>query len=73
MENNSLKSYALMCECAEHVARFGILSDFLKKGITDYYSYKSKNEELPPEEMEVLNAKYQEFQAFFKKMIIQRS
>jgi len=68
MENNSLKDYALMCECAESVARFGILSDFLKKGITDYYSYKSKNEELSPEEMEILNAKYREFQDFFQKL-----
>ena len=68
MENNSLKDYALMCECAENVARFGILSDFLKRGITDFYSYKSKNEELPPEEMEILNAKYREFQDFFQKL-----
>lgn len=68
MENNSLKDYALMCECAEKVARFGILSDFLKRGITDYYSYKSKNEELSPEEMEILNAKYSEFQDFFQKL-----
>ena len=68
MENNSLKDYALMCECAENVARFGILSDFLKRGITDYYSYKSKNEELSPEEMEILNAKYREFQDFFQKL-----
>ena len=68
MENNSLKDYALMCECAQKVASFGILSDFLKKGITDYYSYKSKNEELSPEEMEILNAKYREFQDFFQKL-----
>lgn len=57
-----------MCECAEEVARFGILSDFLKRAVTDFYSYKSKNETLPADEMEILDSKYSEFKALFEKV-----
>jgi len=64
----NLQDYALMCECAEEVARFGILSDFMKKGITDFYSFKSKKEELAADEMQVLTNKMHEMQIFLEKL-----
>lgn len=64
----NLQEYALMCECAEEVAKFGILSDFMKKGITDFYSFKSKREELAADQMLVLTNKMHEMQIFFEKV-----
>ena len=68
MENISLKDYARMCDCAEDVARFGILSDFLKKGITDLLSYESKEAKMPAEEIDILKTKYQAFQILFESI-----
>mgnify|MGYP003351330777 CR=1 FL=1 len=67
MENKNLKDYALMCECSEKVASFGILADFLKKGIMDYYSYKSTGAEMPLEEKEILEQKYDNYRIILKK------
>jgi hypothetical protein len=64
----NLQDYALMCECAEEIAKFGILSDFMKKGITDFYSFKSKREELAADQMLVLTNKMHEMQIFFEKV-----
>lgn len=69
MENKSLKDFALMCECSEKVASFGILADFLKRGVMDYYSYKSTGSEMPIEEKEMLNQGYDRFQNFLKEVI----
>jgi len=69
MENKSLKDFALMCECSEKVANFGILADFLKRGVMDYYSYKSTGSEMPIEEKEMLNQGYDRFQNFLKEVI----
>lgn len=69
MENKSLKDYALMCECSEKVASFGILTDFLKKGVMDYYSYKSTGAEMPDEEKEIFFQKYDKLQDFVKEII----
>lgn len=69
MENKSLKDFALMCECSEKVANFGILADFLKRGVMDYYSYKSTGSEMPIEEKEMLNQGYDKFQNFLKEII----
>lgn len=66
MEDKSLKDFALMCECSEKVARFGILADFLKKAVMDYYSYKSKQAAMPDEDREVFIKKYNELQEFLK-------
>lgn len=62
MENQSLKDYALFCECAERAAKFGILLDFMKKGVNDFYTYKSRKERLAADEMDVFMDKYQELQ-----------
>lgn len=69
MENKSLKDFALICECSEKVASFGILADFLKRGVMDYYSYKSTGSEMPVEEKEMLNQGYDRFQNFLKEVI----
>jgi hypothetical protein len=69
MENKSLKDFALMCECSEKVAQFGILADFLKKGVMDYYSYKSTGAEMPSEDKEILEEKYNKFHEFLKEII----
>ena len=69
MENKNLKDYALMCECSEKVASFGILADFLKKGVMDYYSYKSTGAEMSLEEMQILEQKYNRLQDFLKEII----
>jgi|688.fasta_scaffold70631_8 hypothetical protein len=69
MENKNLKDYALMCECSEKVASFGILADFLKKGVMDYYSYKSTGAEMPLEEKEILEQKYDKLQDYFKEIV----
>lgn len=69
MENINLKDYALMCDCATDVARFGILSDFLKKGITDFLSYETKKEKMPTDEIDILKTKYQDFQTLFGLII----
>ena len=66
MDNKSLKDFALMCECSKKVAQFGILADFLKKAVMDYYSYKSRGAELPDEDREVFIQKYNELQEFLK-------
>jgi hypothetical protein len=65
----NLQDYALMCECAEEVARFGILSDFMKKAVTDFYSFKSNREELALDDMKILEKKLHELQIFFEKII----
>ena len=69
MENKSLKDFALMCECSEKVAIFGILADFLKKGVMDYYSYISTGAEMPAEEKEILERKYDRLQDFLKEIV----
>jgi len=69
MENKSLKDFALMCECSEKVASFGILADFLKKGVMDYYSYKSTGAEMPLEEREILAQKYDRLQDFLEEIV----
>jgi hypothetical protein len=69
MENKSLKDFALMCECSEKVASFGILTDFLRRGVMDYYSYKSIGEEMPLDEMQILEQKYDRLQDFLKEII----
>ena len=66
MENKSLKDFALMCECSKKVAQFGILADFLKKAVMDYYSYKSSGAEMSDEDREVFIQKYNELQEFLK-------
>lgn len=69
MENKSLKDFALMCECSEKVASFGILADFLKKGVMDYYSYKSTGAKMPLEEREILAQKYDRLQDFLEEIV----
>lgn len=69
MENKSLKDFALMCECSEKVASFGILADFLKKGVMDYYSYKSTGAEMPDEEKNILFEKFDKLQDFIKEIV----
>ena len=69
MENKSLKDFALMCECSEKVASFGILADFLKRGVMDYYSYKSNGAEMPIEEKEMLDQGYDKLQKFLKEIL----
>lgn len=69
MENKSLKDFALMCECSEKVASFGILADFLKKAVMDYYSYKSTGAEMPDEDKEIFFQKYERLQDFVKEII----
>ena len=69
MENKSLKDFALMCECSEKVASFGILEDFLKRGVMDYYSYKSTGAEMPIEEKEMLDQGYDKLQNFLKEIV----
>lgn len=69
MENKSLKDFALMCECSEKVASFGILADFLKKGVMDYYSYKSTGVEMPEEDWQILKQKYDRLQDFLKEIV----
>ena len=68
MENITLKDYARMCDCAQDVARFGILSDFLKKGVTDFLSYASKEAKMPVDEIDILKKKYQDFQTLFESI-----
>ena len=69
MENNSLKDYSLMCDCAESTARFGILLDFLKHSSTHFYSLKAKQEAASLEDIELLKSKYQELDGFIKSMV----
>lgn len=61
-----LKDFALLCECSEKVSRFGILADFIKRAVMDYYSYKGANKEMPDEDREVFIKKYYELQEFLK-------
>jgi hypothetical protein len=65
-KNLNLKEVALMCECSEKVASFGILADFLKKAVMDYYSYKTNGSEMPGDDKEIFSKKYQELQDFLK-------
>jgi len=69
MENQSLKDYALFCECAEQAAKFGILVDFMKKGVTDFYTFKAKKQELTPDDMDVFMDKYHELQTFINDIV----
>ena len=69
MENKSLKDFALMCECSEKVASFGILADFLKKAVMDYYSYISTGVEMPEEDWQILKQKYDRLQDFLKEIV----
>lgn len=69
MENKTLNEFALMCECAQSAATIGILTDFLKKAVTDFYSHKSNKTEFKQEEMEVFRKKYEEFQGLLKEII----
>lgn len=66
MENKSLKDFAFLCECSEKVYRFGVLADFMKRAVMDYYSYKGAGKEMPDEEREVFIQKYNELQEFLK-------
>ena len=61
-----LKDLALLCECSEKVSKFGILADFMKRAVMDYYSYKGGNKEMPVEEKEIFAKKYHELQEFLK-------
>lgn len=58
-----------MCECSEKVASFGILADFLKKGVMDYYSYRSTGAEMPEEDWQILKQKYDRLQDFLKEIV----
>lgn len=69
MENKSLKDFALMCECSEKVASFGILADFLKKAVMDYYSYISTGAKMPEEDWQILKQKYDRLQDFLKEIV----
>jgi len=69
MENKSLKDFALMCECSEKVASFGILVDFLKKGVMDYYSYISAGAVMPDQDKEIFFQKYERLQDFLKEIV----
>jgi hypothetical protein len=69
MENKSLKDFALMCDCSEKVAQFGIWADFMKKAVMDYYSYKSTGSEMPSEEKEMINQVYDKLQNFLKEIV----
>lgn len=62
----NLKDVALLCECSEKVSRFGILADFMKRAVMDYYSYKGKRAEMPDEDREIFIKKYHELQDFLK-------
>lgn len=68
MEEKSLKlkDFALLCECSGKVNQFGILADFLKRAVMDYYSYKGAGKEMPDEDREVFIKKYNELQEFLK-------
>lgn len=66
--NNSLKEFALMCECSDKVASFGILADFMKRAVMDYYSYKSKGVDMPQEEKDIFMTKYNELRDFLIKI-----
>ena len=68
-KNNSLKDYAFMCECSDKVASFGILADFIKRAVMDYYSYKSTGAVMPDEEKEVFLKKYNEIRNFLANVI----
>lgn len=65
----TLREYATRCECSLEVAKFGLLSEFIRKGVTDFYSFKSKGEELAEDEMQVLTNKMHEMQVFFEEII----
>jgi hypothetical protein len=69
VENKSLKDFALMCDCSEKVAQFGIWADFMKKAVMDYYSYKSTGSEMPSEEKEMINQVYDKLQNFLKEIV----
>ena len=69
MENNSLKDFAFMCECSEKVASFGILADFMKRAVMDYYSYQSKGVEMPIDDKVILVEKYNKLQDFLKEIV----
>jgi len=65
----NLQDYSLMCECSLEVAKFGLLTEFIRKGVTDFYSFKSKREDLAKEEMQVLAEKIHELEEFFSLLI----
>ena len=69
MENKTLKDFALMCECSEKIASFGILADFMKRAVMDYYSYKSTGADMPMEEKELMSKKYDKLQEFLKDVV----
>jgi hypothetical protein len=52
MENQNLKDYALFCAFAEQAAKFGILLDFVQKGVTDICTLKSRKEQIA--ELEII-------------------
>jgi len=65
----SLKEFALMCECSEKANQFGILADFMKKAVMDYYSYKAVAKEMPVEDKEILEQKYDRLRDFLKEVV----
>jgi hypothetical protein len=72
MENNNLstlKDVALLCECSEKTASFGIWADFMKRAVMDYYSYRAKGAEMPREEKDMINQVYDKLQDFLKEIV----
>lgn len=67
-KNLNLKDFALMCDLSEKVSRFGILADFLKRAIMDYYTYKSSKQNMPLEELEIFKQKYRILLAYFEEI-----
>jgi|GEM_PF-2581846 len=69
MTKRSLKDCALRYECAEQIAKCGIQIDFIKEATADFLSYKSNNEVMPSDELEILTDRYQAFQQLFESII----
>lgn len=69
MENQKLEDYALICECAEEAARFGILLDFLKQAGSYFYSLRAKGKKAQEADIELLKNKFQELEDFISNIV----
>ena len=69
MENKTIDEYALVFECAEESAKFGILLDFLKYAANRFYTQKSCKEEVSKEEILVFKKKFHELETLANKII----
>lgn len=70
MENQpQLKDYALFCECATQASVVTCLTDFVKRGVTEYYTQKSRGQTLAGDELEVFKNKYKELVSLVDKML----